>query len=221
MRRLVRSLAAQSAIAAVLVSLVAAGCQDGIESSSAHAAHAARVSNKAQSAHTTQSAYAAPPRAAQPCAASVLALRPGPPVGAMTGEHADSFMLTNRGPLACTISGYPQVTLYDSRGVAMPFRYATGGGVYVTASKPAIVTLAAGKSAYVLVAKYRCDLGVADDSTAIQLTLRAHQGPAFSGREPIGAGLSGLAYCKGGREDPGQLVTVSPIEATFQATSMG
>jgi uncharacterized protein DUF4232 len=127
--------------------------------------------------------------------------------------------LTNRGSVACTVSGYPQVTLYDSRGVAVPFRYARGGGAYVTAKKPATVTLAPGKSAYVLVAKYRCDLGVADDATAIWLTLRAHQGPAFSGHESVGGSAAGLSYCEGGQEDPGQLVTVSPIEATFQATT--
>jgi hypothetical protein len=153
------------------------------------------------------------------CAASVLVLRPGPFVSPMTGEHADSFVLTNRGSVACQVSGYPQVTLYDSRGVAVPFRYAMGGGAYVTAKKPATVTLAPGKSGYVLVAKYRCDLGVADDAAAIQLNLRAHQGPAFSGREPVGGGAAGLSYCAGGQEDLGQLVTVSPIEATFQATT--
>jgi hypothetical protein len=42
---------------------------------------------------------------------------------------------------------------------------------------------------------------------------------AFSGRGPIGGGATGLSYCMGGRQDPGQLVTVSPIEATFQATT--
>jgi hypothetical protein len=137
----------------------------------------------------------------------------------MTGEHADSLMLTNDGSAACTLSGYPQVTLYDSRGAAVPFRYARGGGAYVTAKKPTTVTLPPGKSAYVLVAKYRCDLGTADYATAIRLTLRVRQGPAFSGREPVGGGAAGLSYCDGGREDPGQLVTVSPVEATFQTTT--
>jgi hypothetical protein len=194
----------KSVIAAVLVSLAAAGCQEATPSSSGNAAHPALA---AQSSGVRQ------------CAASALALRPGPYVSPMTGEHADSFMLTNHGSVACTISGYPQVTLYDSRGVAVPFRYARGGGAYVTAKKPATVTLAPGRPAYVLVAKYRCDLGVADYATAIQLTVRAHQGPAFSGREPIGGGAAGLSYCKGGEEDPGQLVTVSPVEAAFQATT--
>jgi hypothetical protein len=197
MRRCVTS------VIAALVSLAAAGCQEATPSSSGNAAHPALA---AQSSGVRQ------------CAASVLALRPGPFVSPMTGEDADSFMLVNHGSVACTISGYPQVTLYDSRGVAVPFRYARGGGAYVSAKKPATVTLAPGKPAYVLVAKYRCDLGIADYATAIQLTLRAHQGPAFSGREPIGGGATGLAYCTGRPQDPGQRVTVSPAEATFQAT---
>jgi hypothetical protein len=195
---------AKSMIAVALASLAAAGCQDAAASSSGNVAH---PSQAAQSSAVRQ------------CAASVLALRPAPFASPMTGEHADSFMLTNHGSAACTVSGYPQVTLYDARGVAVPFRYARGSGAYVTAKKPATVTLPPGKSAYVLVAKYRCDLGAADDVTAIRLTLRARQGPAFSGREPVGGGAAGLSYCKGGREDPGQLVTVSPVEATFQTTT--
>jgi hypothetical protein len=196
---------AKSMIAVALASLAAAGCQDAAASSSGHVAHPA---------------LAAQSGAVRQCAASVLALRPGPFASPMTGEHADSFMLANHGSAACTVSGYPQVTLYDSHGVAVPFRYARGSGAYVTAKKPASVTLPPGKSAYVLVAKYRCDLGSADDATAIQLTLRAvGRGPAFSGREPVGGGAAGLSYCKGGREDPGQLVTVSPVEATFQTTT--
>ena len=203
MRRFVKSLSAKSMIAAVLVSLAAAGCQEATANSSGNVAHPT---------------LAAQSRAVRQCAASVLALRPGPVVSPMTGEHADSFLLTNHGSVACTVSGYPQVTLYGSRGVAVPFRYAKGGGAYVTAKRPATVTLAPGKSAYVLVAKYRCDLGVAENATAVRLTLRAHQGP-FSAREPIGGGVAGLSYCKGGQKDPGQLVTVSPIEATFRATT--
>jgi hypothetical protein len=194
MRRFVKSI-----IAAMLVSLAAAGCQE------------TTVSSSATVAHPTPSAQ---PHAERHCAASALVLRPGPAISAMTGEHADSLMLTNHGSVVCTVSGYPQVTLYNSRGVAVPFRYAKGGGPYVTAKKPATLTLAPGRSAYVLVAKYRCDVGTLDDATAIQLTVRGLQGPAFSGREPIGGGAAGLSYCKGGRKDPGQLVAVSPIEAT-------
>jgi hypothetical protein len=191
-----------SLTAAALVWLAATGCQEAT-TSSGNPAHPA---------------LAAESRVLRQCAASVLVLRPGPFVSPMTGEHADSFTLTSRGSAACMISGYPQVTLYDSRGVAIPFRYARGGGAYVTAMKPAAVTLAPGKTAYVLVAKYRCDLGIADYATAIKLTLRLPQGPAFSGREPVSGGVAGLSYCEGGRENPAQLVAISPLEPTFQST---
>ena len=48
------------------------------------------------------------------------------------------------------------------------------------------VVLAHGASAYVLVAKYRCDVGDAREATAIRLTLPAAHGAAFAGREAVG-----------------------------------
>jgi Protein of unknown function (DUF4232) len=154
------------------------------------------------------------------CASHALVLRPGPPVSPMTGEHAVLYALANRGPGACTVRGYPQVTLYDAGGGALPFRYADGGGVYVTSSKPVTVVLAHGAVAYVLVAKYRCDLGIVHNAATIRLALPAAGGQVFSAREPTGvSGAAGLSYCRGGPRDPGQLVTVSPMEGTSQATS--
>ena len=137
----------------------------------------------------------------------------------MTGEHAVMFALTNRGPVTCTLSGYPQVVLYDAGGAALPFRYARGGGAYVTSRKPVTVVLARGASAYVLVAKYRCDLGVARNATTIRLILPAARGAAFAGREAVATrGAAGLSYCRGGPRDPGQVIAVSPVEPTQQAT---
>lgn len=154
------------------------------------------------------------------CPAHALVLRPGAPVVPMTGEHAVLYTLANRGPAACTVHGYPQVTLYDARGRALPFRYAAGGGEYVTSRKPATVVLAPGATAYVLVAKYRCDLGIARNAATIALALPAAGGRVFEAREPVGVpGPPGLSYCDGGPHDPGQLVTISPIERTGQATS--
>jgi hypothetical protein len=129
------------------------------------------------------------------------------------------YALTNRGPVTCTVSGYPKVVLYDATGAALPFRYRKGGGAYVTAGRPRAVVLARRASAYILVAKYRCDLGVARNATAIRLTLPAADGAAFAGREAVGSsGSSGLSYCPGGRPDPGDVVAVSPVEPTWQAT---
>lgn len=154
------------------------------------------------------------------CAADALVLRPGARVSPMTGEHAVLYILANRGPQTCTVRGYPRVTLYDADGRAMPFQYAEGGGAYVTSGHPATVVLAPQSTAYVLVAKYRCDLGIARTAATIRLTLPSGHGQVFAAREPVGIpGPAGLSYCQGGPHDPGQLVTVSPIEPTALATS--
>jgi uncharacterized protein DUF4232 len=154
------------------------------------------------------------------CAAQVLVLRPGAYVSPMTGEQAVMYALTNRGSVACTLKGYPQVVLTDATGAVLPFRYAKGGGAYVTSAKPVTVVLAPAASAYVLVAKYRCDLGIQRNAAAIRLTLPTAHGTAFAGHEPVGvSGSTGMSYCRGGQHDPGQLVAVSPVEPTQQATS--
>ncbi len=111
-----------------------------------------------------------------PCAASALVLRAGTPVSPMTGEHAVSYALANRGQVACTVRGYPRITLFDARGQALPFRYADGGGAYVTSRRPVTVVLAPGASGYIGVAKYRCDLGIARTAAAIRLALPAARG---------------------------------------------
>ena len=147
-------------------------------------------------------------------------LHPGTYVSPMTGEHAVMYALTNRGPAACTLTGYPQVVLTDATGAVLPFRYANGGGPYVTSARPVTVVLAHGASVYVLVAKYRCDLGIETTATAIRLTLPTTQGVAFAWREAVGiSGSMGLSYCRGGQHDPGQLVAVSPVEPTQLATT--
>jgi hypothetical protein len=66
----------------------------------------------------------------------------------MTGEHAAIYALANRGPVTCTVHGYPQVVLYGANGDVLPFRYATGGGAYVTSGKPVTVVLAHGATVW-------------------------------------------------------------------------
>ena len=200
---------------AVLVALVAGGCGGGTD-----VMHRARPAPAGQRPSSGAGGAARPatetgvPR----CAARALVLRPGAFVVPMTGEHAVMYALTNRGAVTCALSGYPKVVLYDAEGVALPFRYARGGGAYVTSRKPVTVVLARGASAYVLVAKYRCDLGVARNATAIRLTLPT-RGAVFAGREALAiAGAAGLSYCRGGPRDPGQVIRISPVEPTRQAT---
>jgi hypothetical protein len=188
---MMRSLTAVAAV--MLASLLAGGCGNG----PAGTRHA---------------------RVAQ-CPASALVLRPGPPVVAMTGEHAVMYDLVNRGPVTCTVRGYPQVVLYDANGDVLPFHYAHGGGPFVTSAKPVTVVLAHGSAAHVLAAKYRCDLGIARNVTTIRLTLPAAHDAMFAWRVAAdGEGTSGgLSYCRGGPQAAEQLVTVSPVEPAMQS----
>ena len=191
------SRSAKAMVAAAAVLLMIAGCSSGIGTAQ-HARAAMRIGR---------------------CPGRALVPHPGTYVSPMTGEHAVMYALTNRGPAACTLKGYPQVVLTDATGAVLPFRYAEGGGAYITSARPVTVVLAHGASAYVLVAKYRCDLGIENNATTIRLTLPTH-GTAFAWREAVGiSGSMGLSYCRGGQHDPGQLVAVSPVEPTQQATS--
>jgi hypothetical protein len=68
----------------------------------------------------------------------------------------------------------------------LPFWYADGSCGYVASCKPVTVVLAAGATAYVLVAKYRCDRGIARNAAAIRLAMRAAGGRVFDAREAVG-----------------------------------
>jgi len=105
------------------------------------------------------------------CRASTLTLRYGPDLVPISGEHADFYALVNHGRTACTLEGYPAVALYDARGALLPFRYVHRGSMYVTKAAPRTVLLPPGATAYVLVAKYRCDLGIIRTAATIRLTL--------------------------------------------------
>jgi hypothetical protein len=204
-------------IVAVLVPVLGGGC--GGRAGIAHHARPATADQQPSSPVGSAAPSAVAKTGVPPCPARALVLRPGTYVPPMTGEHAVLYALANRGPVTCALTGYPRVALYDARGAVLPFRYASGGGAYVTSAKPLTVVLARGAAAYVLVAKYRCDLGIARNATAIRLTLPAAHGAAFAGREAVGiAGGAGLSYCRGGQHDPGQAIAVSPVEPTRQAT---
>ncbi len=205
MRRSVNAMAA-----AVLVPLMAGGC-----SSAVVAAHHARAAAERRPSSPTARAAAVTDAGLPRCAARSLALGLGPFVfvSPMTGEEATLYTLTNRGSGTCTLRGYPRVVFYDASGAGLPFRYARGGREYVTAARPVTVVLARGASAYVLVAKYRCDIGIARSAAAMRLTLPAAHGATFAGRQP-----TGLPYCRGGRQDPGQTIRSRP-SSRHHATS--
>jgi hypothetical protein len=104
-------------------------------------------------------------------------------------------------------------------GFSLPVHYIHGHSQYVTNAPPGTVFLAPGASAYILVAKYRCDLGDDQDATTVRITIPGPQPGAVTGRAVSNdAGISALTYCRGGPNDPGQFIAVSPIEPTRQAT---
>jgi hypothetical protein len=153
------------------------------------------------------------------CQAQALTLGHGPQISPVTGEHGDIYLLTNRSPSACTLAGYPGIALYAPDGAQLPFHYIHGHSQYVTSAPPRTVFLAHGASAYILVAKYRCDLGDDQDATIIRITIGGPQPVTVTGRAVTNAaGVSALTYCRGGPNDPGQFIAVSPIEPTRQAT---
>ena len=158
-------------------------------------------------------------RARPPCQPAALALGYGPQLSPMTGEHGDFYALVNRGASVCTLAGYPGITLYDANGAPLPFHYTRKHSPYVTAAPPVTVTLRPGASAWLLVAKYRCDTGIGRNATTIRITVPGAQYAVVTGRvSASGAGVSALSYCLGGVNDPGQTVAVSPIEPALQAT---
>lgn len=152
-----------------------------------------------------------------PCRPGVLTLVSGPRLSPMTGEHGVFYGLVNHGRLGCTLAGYPHIRLYAG-GAPLPFRYVFGGGPYVTGRPPATVTVHPGGAAWILVAKYRCDRGALRDATIIALTVPGTVS-TLTGPLPYDDGVSALSYCQGGSADPGQTVTVSPIEPVASAAS--
>jgi len=73
-----------------------------------------------------------------------------------------------------------------------------------------------GSIAYVLVAKYRCDLGPLKEASRLQLTL---PGTGSDGvlTVPIERASGDIALCKGGTSDPGNFIAVTPVESTLTA----
>jgi len=209
---------------AVLASVLAGACASTPSSTAGLGAPRPETSAPrlpASATRTTGPATAVPTatRRASPCRARSLSLGYGAQISPATGEHGDSYILTNRGPAACALDGYPGITLYAADGTHLPFHYVYGHGQYVTSAPPALVVLLPGASAYVLVAKFRCDLGIDHNAATIRITIPGPQHGAVTGRAASNAsGVSALSYCRGGPNGPGQVIAVSPIESARQAT---
>jgi Protein of unknown function (DUF4232) len=129
-----------------------------------------------------------------------------------TGQHSQVIRLTNRGRTSCVLSGYPVITLVDARGV-LPFRIRRGGDVMITSRRPRPVAVRAGGRAFVVINKYRCDLGDRRVARTLRLGLpQAISAGRLSLRISHG---TDLGYC--GKGAPGSTVATSPFEPSVRA----
>ena len=151
-------------------------------------------------------------QASPSCTTSQLSLGFGGQVSPATGEHALILTLTNKSAKYCQLLGYPLVRFYAATGRVLPFAY-NHVSQYFPRIVPRLVGLRPGTHGYFEVAKYRCDLGDLLTPSLFKVTLAATAGASLSRRIPPSPGVGVLSYCKGGVNDPGQLVSVSPIVA--------
>jgi hypothetical protein len=113
------------------------------------------------------------------------------------------------------VRGYARLTLSDDAG-ALPFSYVGSHVQYVNQRPAQIVRMAPGAHAFVLIAKYRCDLGDSRHATRLALSMPGST-VALSLPLPSVPGVSVLAYCKGEPDDPGQMVGQTPFEPDLEA----
>lgn len=137
----------------------------------------------------------------------------GPPVSEPPGQRSLLLTLTNLGSHPCYLYGYPGVTLYDSRGLLLPLLYQRHGDLVVTGSAPQRVGVAPGSEVFVMINKYRCDLG----DKATSATLRLIPPDDTESMTVNVQGLMDLSFC--GPGDPGSTLEISPVEPTASATT--
>jgi hypothetical protein len=160
------ALAGTRSIAVALTALslsIIAGCSSPQASTTKRQAASTTSSTSSLAPPPTIPVTTAPPTtqavvASIRCQPSELRMGIGPPVSPETGEHPLLLTLTNEGPGACYLDGYPSVTLYDANNALLPLSYQRHG--YQTIGPaPQRVDIAPGSAAFVMVSKYQCDAG--------------------------------------------------------------
>lgn len=147
------------------------------------------------------------------CPSAQLRLGFGPKVSEPTGQHSSALTLANVGPGSCYLRGYPGVALLDASGRALPFQYQHGGDQVVTSNPPTGIELPRGGLAFFTINKYRCDRGDRQVATSLSVMPPDEVGAVTAN---LGSPYSTIGYC--GPADPGSVVSVSPVEATFEDT---
>jgi hypothetical protein len=147
------------------------------------------------------------------CRVAQLRVRQGPDVGEATGQHTLLVELVNRSHVGCVVKGYPVIRLIDRQGNVQPFRIAHSGDQMVTDRKPRMIPLPPRATAFVMLNQYRCDLGGITVSRELQLGLPGRRRASLA----VATGHHEFTYC--GRGDPGSVLHVSPIGASFRDVS--
>jgi hypothetical protein len=125
----------------------------------------------------------------------------------MTGEDAATLVVTDVAGTPCTLFGVPAVQILAADGSVLPFHYTTKPTEYVPAQHPRTVVITPhGATAMLLVAKYRCDSGILTPAAGIRVAIG-------DGTASSTLGATDIAYCKGGPDDPGQVVAASAFTA--------
>jgi hypothetical protein len=122
----------------VAFGLVLAACSSGPPAKSAnHKSHATTT--------TSPPATTLPGAAAAPCAGSALKGSEAAFNAAGVGGHAATVVvaLTNKGAIACTLSGYPKLQLLDAAGKNLPTTLQQGGSGIESSLSVQTATLAA------------------------------------------------------------------------------
>lgn len=146
------------------------------------------------------------------CRVRQLALTHGPEISPATGQNPLALRLTNRGQRPCALYGYPAIRFSDRAG-SIPFSIGRRGDQMVDPRRPARVVVRVGRAAFVLVNKYRCDLG--DERVARVLRLGLPDGSPLVLSLPLPAHPR-IGYC--GKGDSGSLITSSPFAPSIAAT---
>jgi hypothetical protein len=113
------------------------------------------------------------------CRASQLAMTIGPDISGGTGQNPFTLRLTNRAQRPCILHGYPTIAFTDEHG-SIPFPISHRGDQMIKRRPPTRVLVRAGRSAFVVVNKYRCDLGDVRLARTLRLGLPGRTSPLLS-----------------------------------------
>jgi len=144
------------------------------------------------------------------CGVPQLAMAIGPAVSPGTGQNPLTLRLTNRARRPCVLHGYPTIAFADERG-SIPFPLSHRGDQMVAPRGPTRVIVRAGRSAFVLINKLRCDLGDVRVARTLRLGLPGRPSPRLSLALPA---YPRITYCG---TNPQSTVVTSPFAPSVAA----